>query len=506
MDNKKSLYNILYSILGQVATIVIGILIPRFLLLNYGSETNGFISSVTQIITYLSLLEAGVGTATVQALYKPVAEDNKKSISAILSATNLSYKKTGLVYLVLVVLLSVLYPFVIKTSLSYFTIFTIILLNGLVGVVSYFYQAKYKLLLQAEGKSYVTVNLTTVCNVSINIVRVILMNLSVNIIVVQSMYLVFNFFQMLFFNYYIKKYYSWLELNEKPDFESIAQKNAVLVYQITAMIFEHTDVLLLSILCDLKVVSLYSLYKAFYGMVETLIHNFSNGFVFRLGQAYNTQKKSFMRMYDAYETYYMGLIYAIYSTVYIWIIPFMKLYTEGISDINYIDEKLSFLFILIYLLSTGRRTSANAINYAGHFKATQLRSVAEAVINLIATLIGIYFFGIYGALFGTIVALFYRTNDMIIYSNKHILSRSPFITYKRWLINIPVFLLIIFLNEFYQFYVSSYFSLMLYAGICFLLLLLVYFVWVSIFDINTCKDVYSYIKNVIKNKLKGKRR
>lgn len=498
MDNKKSLYNVVYSILGQVVTIVIGLLIPRFLLLNYGSETNGFISSVTQIITYLSLLEAGVGTATVQALYKPVAQDDRKSISSILSATNISYRKTGVVYLALVILLSFIYPFVIKTSLNFLTIFLIILLNGLVGVISYFYQAKYKLLLQAEGKNYVTVNLTTVCNIFINVIRVLLMNLSVNIVVVQSVYLIFNLIQMLYFNQYIKNHYSWLDLKVDPNYDSISQKNAVLIYQISALIFEHTDVLLLSVLCDLKVVSLYSIYKAFYGMVETLIHNFSNGFVFRLGQAFNTQRKSFMLMYDAYETYYMGLIFAIYTTVYIWIIPFMRLYTNGINDINYIDETLSFLFILIYLLSTGRRTSANAINYAGRFKATQYRAIIEALINLIFTIIGIYFVGIYGALIGTIVALFYRTNDMIIYSNKHILKRNPLITYKRWLINLPIFFVAMLINSVCQFNVNSYGDLIMKAGVCFGLLLVVYTMWVSIFDFKVCKAILMYIKKEVK--------
>lgn len=66
---QKSAYNILTSVLGQVITIVLGVVIPRLVLVNLGSENNGLLSSITQVLGYASLLEAGVGLASLQALY-----------------------------------------------------------------------------------------------------------------------------------------------------------------------------------------------------------------------------------------------------------------------------------------------------------------------------------------------------------------------------------------------------------------------------------------------------
>lgn len=68
---KKGMANILTGILNQVVTIAFGILIPRLVLLNLGSEANGLLNSVNQILTYLALLEAGISIASLQALYKP---------------------------------------------------------------------------------------------------------------------------------------------------------------------------------------------------------------------------------------------------------------------------------------------------------------------------------------------------------------------------------------------------------------------------------------------------
>lgn len=87
---QKSAYNILTSVLGQVITIVLGVVIPRLVLVNLGSENNGLLSSITQVLGYASLLEAGVGLASLQALYKPVAEHDE-STQSMLSCLQQTY-------------------------------------------------------------------------------------------------------------------------------------------------------------------------------------------------------------------------------------------------------------------------------------------------------------------------------------------------------------------------------------------------------------------------------
>ena len=85
---KKVEFNIIFSLLGQIITVVISIVVPRLFIVSFGSEVNGFINSLNQIFVYVALLEAGVGGASLQALYKPVSEDNRDEINGILSATH----------------------------------------------------------------------------------------------------------------------------------------------------------------------------------------------------------------------------------------------------------------------------------------------------------------------------------------------------------------------------------------------------------------------------------
>lgn len=56
--------------------------------------------------------------------------------------------------------------------------------------------------------------------------------------------------------------------------------------------FQNTDVLILTVVCGLKTVSVYSMYVMLFGMVGTAISTINSGVSFAMGQAYNTDKKS----------------------------------------------------------------------------------------------------------------------------------------------------------------------------------------------------------------------
>jgi hypothetical protein len=455
---KKSINNIVYGITGQLITILIGLLLPRLRIVSFGSEINGMLSSIQQIYSYLALLEAGVGTATLQALYGPVAKDNKKSINEILAATNKFYKKTGCIYLLSILVFAIVYPFAVNTNISAEILVKVILLNGLGNVLAYFFQGKYKILLQAEGKQYVITNLTTFVTVFSGITKIVLIKMGCGVVSLQVAYFLFNVIQVCFFAFYIRKHYRWINLKVNPDEKAISQKNAALVHQISQMIFNNTDVLILTVFCGLKIVSVYALYNMVYDMVSTLISNINNGFSFKLGQLFNSDMKSFFSLYNLYERYYTAMSFAFYCVAYLLITPFIKLYTRGVTDIDYLIPYIPILFTAIKLMVSGRAPSGFVASYAGHFKKTQNRAIIEAIINLLVSLTGVYYWGIYGVLLGTVAALLYRANDMIIYSNVVILKRSPWYTYKWWVIDLVLFAGIVEVFRHIDLGIESYFK------------------------------------------------
>ena len=503
-NTKKVFNNVVFSILSQVITIALGIVIPRMFLVSFGSEMNGLLTSVTQIYTYMALLESGVGAVTLQALYKPVAENDYSSLNSVLSATNHYYKKIGTIYLALIFVLSLGYPLVLDTSIPFWTVSIIVFLSGITGALSFFVTAKYNLLLQAEGKNYILTNVSLIIHIAISVSKIILIAVGVNILVIQAMYAILNTAQIVYITLYIRKNYKWIDLSVKPNFSAISQRSSAFIHQISDLVFRNTDVLILTLIpnCGLKVVSVYTMYQMLYGMIQSAILVYSNGFSFIMGQAFNTDREKHIVYHDIDEVFNMAATFSLYTVAYLFITPFLKLYTQGVSDISYIDKWLPLLFVVTVFISVGRATSSGVIRYAQHFKKTQWRCILEAVINIAVSIPCAYFFGIYGVLFGTIAALIYRTNDMIIYANHKILNRSCLPTYKRWIVNFLIFIAIDRASKFITLDLSNYFNIVLWAAVACMVIVPIYFIVAAVTNYKVYLNAKAILVEVISKKFK----
>ena len=435
-------YNLLSGIAYQVILIVLSFLLPRLYLENFGSEVNGVLSTIKQIFTYMTLLEAGIGLATTQALYKPIAQQDHGSASAIISATNLYYVKTGLIYSSFVLFIAVVYAYVVPTGIDSHILFCIILLTALPALFSYFVQAKYRILLEVDGRRYVITNSETVLQLLSNVGKILVLLLTDSLVLIQLVYCVLALLQLGYVYMQAKRRYPWLDLKAKPNHEAIAQRKSVLVHQVSGMVFNNTDILLLSFLCDFKVVSVYTIYNIFFSQVQTFITSITSGFSFALGQMFHTDRDKFVKVYRVYETFYIMATFVIYTLMAVFLLPLIQIYTKGIDDANYTNVYLVFLFVVMNLLSNGKLPSNHVLEFSGKFEETRSHAIVEMAINIVVSVVAILKWGICGAICGTIVALLYRGTMMIWYSNKKVLERGMFNTYKLWLVNGAVFALV----------------------------------------------------------------
>ena len=157
---------------------------------------------------------------------------------------------------------------------------------------------------------------------------------------------------------------------------------------------------------------------------------------------------------------------------------------------------------MTYLLSNGRSAAQRVIEYAGHFKLTQNKSIIESLLNLIVSLICVNKFGIYGVLCGTIVALLYRTNDMIIYASIKLLKRSPMKTYLKWGSNAVLFILFtVAFNVIYSdILLNNYIKIVLHAALASIIIIPTFFIMDSIIDKASFKYCIDFLKNHLKKK------
>ncbi len=432
--------NLMSGLLYQVVILAIAFILPRLYLENFGSEVNGVLSTIKQIFTYLCLLEAGAGLATTQALYKPVAENDYSSISGILSATHIHYIKTGILYAFIMTAIGVVYSWGIKTSLNPRVVFLIIILTGLPSLYAYFIQAKYRILMEVDGRKYIITNSETILQIASNFGKILVLLLTDSLVLIQVVYCILVIIQMFYIHMYAKRRYKFINLKEKPNHEAIGQKNSVLVHQLSGMVFNNTDVILLSALTDFKTVSVYAIYNMFFQSVQNFITGIISGISFKMGQLFNTDREKFDKVYAVYENLYVMLAFIIYTLMAVFLLPLIQIYTGGINDADYSNALLMFLFALLNIIANAKLPSNQVLEYSGMFKKTRSHAVVEMIINIMISVIAILKFGICGAIVGTVVALIYRGIVSIDFVNRKVLFRSQFKTYKCFIVNGAVFL------------------------------------------------------------------
>ena len=102
MNKKKLSKNLIITIFAYAFLLITNIFVGKVILAEYGSEVNGLLSSINQVFAYVALLEAGIGTATITALYKPLAEKDDVKVNEVYSAS-VSYYRTILRWYILCV-------------------------------------------------------------------------------------------------------------------------------------------------------------------------------------------------------------------------------------------------------------------------------------------------------------------------------------------------------------------------------------------------------------------
>ena len=443
--NKKILSKNLIITFGVYALLLIlNIVVSKVVLISYGSEVNGLLASVNQVYSYIALLEAGIGTATITALYAPLAKKNKEEINQVCSASVSYYRHVLKWYVLCVIIVSFVWPFFVDSSIEYWTIFGVILIQGISNALTFYYVSATTNYLVASGKNYINVYIHMGITALTYLSKAAVSLGSGNVLLISAALLGINALKCLIYFVYKKIVCKDLIFNLKADLSILKQRKSFLVHEIVGVVFSSTDLVLISILCDLKMASIYAVYSMVIAALSTIIGQVFNSTTYILGDAYH--KENYHKTHDNFIAIYITVVFALYTVAYLLFMPFINIYTRGIDDINYSVRFLPILFVLIQLISACRNVDTILIKNAGHAKQTINRAIIEAAINLGTSIILLYYIGIHGVLIGTIIALLYRSNDMIIYSNKRILKRSPWKEYKLYLFNFLIFGCAVVLN------------------------------------------------------------
>lgn len=498
-NQKKITSNLLVGFGGQIITIALGIVLPRLLLTSFGSEVNGLLSAITQIYSYIAILEAGIGAASLNALYKCFANEDRNGVAETLSATKRYFRRVSNVYALCVLVATIVFPFVFNSSISKTVIAAVVLLQGLSGLVNFYFVASYEQLILADGKAYVSALINLLVTVLSYTARIVAIALGANVVVVQIAFFFVSVSKALILYWYYKRNYPWISYNKKADLSILKQRGAFMVHEITGVINSGCGVVLISLFCDLKQTSIYTVYSLIYNNLHTLMNKVSGSVDYYLGQLYHKNLERYRNVHAMVETCYVSLAFAIFTSAFCLTLPFIRLYTAGVEDANYLDEFLPYLFVVAECMSAARLISSKLILISGNAKNTRFNTILEASITLAVSLLLVPFMGVKGALVGLICSSLYRTNDIIIFSYKKILKSGMIRLYLLLVTDFAVFGLFAFIfNSVLDVNVTSYLQFALVGVVTMIVAILVYFALIPLvrYDVFvTLKELFAALLN-----------
>ena len=492
MRSKKAIYNVLSSLLLQLVAIIYGFIVPKVIIAKYGSNVNGLISSITQFLAYITLLESGFGPVIKSILYKPISTKDNKTIENILAASERFFKKIAILFLVYILLLCFIYPTLINHEFDLIYSISLIIIIAISTFAEYYFGMTYKLYLQADQKTYIISIIQVLTYILTMIAVVIMAKFNVSIQVIKLMTTLIFVLRPILQNIYVKKKYNINIKNASKEFK-IQQKWDGMVQHIAAVVHENTDITILTIFTTLAEVSVYSVYYLVVNGIKKIIQSFTNGIDAGFGDMIaKNEIDNLNKKFNIYEVLYFSITVIVFSCSMLLIVPFVSIYTKGITDVNYVRQMFGYLIVVSEFIWAIRLPYSSITLAAGHFKQTRNGALIEAILNIIISLILVIKFGIVGVTIGTIVAMTVRTIEFVYHTNKYILNRNVFASVKKIILVVIECILIVIISKYLPYLsYSNYFNWSINALILFVVSCIVTLLFNIIFN----KDVMLKITN-----------
>lgn len=421
--NNRLLTNMISYAALQIVNMMVGLFLPRLYLSVYGSEINGVVSTVNSFISYFSYLEAGLGLTMIHSLFKPLADRDYSQLNSLLSYSKKKYKEISIVYFVLVLFASFFFPIVNPTAaLGKVEFFGLVLVIGLYGALDFYTMAKYRVLLTADRKEYVISNAMIVAQLLRFVFVWGLLHLNLSVAVVKIVPVLTLLLRSVILNWYIRRNYSNVDYKVPPCYtvEGKQQQYDALLLQISISTSISLPTIIISQFLGFKEANVYAVYYLVISAMISIISALSSSVSPMLGRSI-AQGEKISGTYNVYDYIVSYVITVSFATTTVMILPFIKLYTNVVDDINYIYSSYALL-ISIWAAAYSYRIPVTAVlNAAAIYTKNRISNIVNLAIQIILGIIGTMFYGISGLLIVMIVAAIQRNISLSINNDREVL-------------------------------------------------------------------------------------
>lgn len=423
MRSRKALLNTVSSLLVQLASVIVGFVVPIAYIGTFGSETYGAIGTINQYLGFIALLEAGVGGVTRAALYKPLAEGRIDAVSSIVRATERFFRTIGGVFVGYSIIIACIFPFITYFTGEWVLSFALTLVIAAGTLAQYMFGITYSLLLQADQRSYVANVFQVVSSVANAAVIVVMVRAGFDVVVVQAGSSFVFVLRPVILGAYVRRKYRLVK-DAVPDKTAIADRWNGLGHHLAFYLRSNIATIALSMFAPLTEVSVFAVYNLIAQGLQRLVNAFSSGVEAAFGNMIaNGEREALQVNFRVYEVVSSTLVAVVFSTAIATVQPFLAVYMKGVTDANYQQPLLGVVLLAATAVYCFRLPYNSVVLAAGHYRQTRNGAFAEAGICVALSFLLAGPFGATGVSTALLVATVFRTLQYGVYASRVILER-----------------------------------------------------------------------------------
>lgn len=398
--------NIIWGITSQLVSLGMPFILRTVIIYTLGTEYLGLNSLFTSIIQVLNLSELGFASAIVYNLYKPVAEQNKEEICAILNYYKRVYKIIGLVILGAGLLATPFIPFLINgTAPDGINIYVLFLMYLVNTVISYLLFAYEECMLIAHQRNDLSSKRHIAIKFTLYIIQIIVLlairNYYVYLIALPATTILNNLIIHFTVRKYFPDYIAKGEIRSKIKSDIKTQVSGLMIIKIGAITRNSFDSIIASSFLGLTLVGVYGNYYYIMSSVQAVMlillssiqAGVGNNIVTKGPESNYLDYRGFSFIYAWISGFAMVCMVVIYR-------PFIRIW---VGEECLLPFTMSLLMgIYFYLLTMGDVANVY-IDTTGMWWKYKYKSLVEAFSNLILNIALVRVFGIHGIVLATIV-------------------------------------------------------------------------------------------------------
>lgn len=449
MRTKNSIKNTIVSFGSNLLTIIIGLVAQAIFIKVLGSEYLGINGLFSNIISMLGIVELGVGSAIIYHLYKPIAENDTKKVKALMNFYKKCYNIIALIILILGLMITPYLRFFIEDVTVDINIPLVYILFIIEIVCSYLLSYK-RSIINANQKNYLVNFIHIGYLIILNALEIVILISTKNYYLYLGLKIVMRILENVGITLLANKLYPYLkDNNEKLDEttkKDIFQKvRALFFHKIGGFIVLGTDNIIISKFIGIIEVGLYSNYYMIIDAVEKLFGQVIRVITPSVGNMLVSESKE--KSFEVFKRVrFLNFWIATFSGISLLIVM-DSFITVWIGSEYLLTTCVLIVLVLNYYAKSMRSCHAIFKDAAGIYYEDRFIPLLESILNIVASLILLKYFGLAGVFMGTIIsslALYCVSYPKYVY--KKLFNRSYLDYAKETLGYLSIFLILAYIT------------------------------------------------------------